>query len=247
MRLVELLQVEPSRPRTVRACSTQPTLLVPLANGMYQNQPVLEDEDADIALFPPGPAPRRRGSGRTAPPCRGPAMGCRRPCREARKASRPLASTRKRARTCASRRRRRASRSRPRRRRRPAPRVAGWSRVTLGWRAAWSSRIWSNSRALHLEGVGRPGLAFAEGERWLELRSPGRGSTRRTSRRKPCAFISSSTPSRSSTGMLAGSSDSPTWKRGKASRSATATRSPPRARNVAAVEPPGPPPTTSTS
>ena len=45
----------------------------------------------------------------------------------------------------------------------------------------------------------------------------------------------------------AGMSDSPTWKRGNTSRSATATRRPPRARKVATVDPAGPPPTTSTS
>jgi hypothetical protein len=44
-----------------------------------------------------------------------------------------------------------------------------------------------------------------------------------------------------------GMRDSPTLKRGNASRSTTATRSPPLARKVAAVVPPGPAPITSTS
>ena len=47
--------------------------------------------------------------------------------------------------------------------------------------------------------------------------------------------------------MQLGTSDSPTLKRGNASRSTTVTSSPPRAMKVAAVEPPGPPPTMRTS
>jgi hypothetical protein len=47
--------------------------------------------------------------------------------------------------------------------------------------------------------------------------------------------------------MQFGTSDSPTLKRGKGSRSTTVTSSPARARNVAVVEPPGPPPTIRTS
>ena len=47
--------------------------------------------------------------------------------------------------------------------------------------------------------------------------------------------------------MLAGSSDSPTWSRGKRSRSRRRTRAPLRASMVAAVLPPGPPPMTTTS
>ena len=46
---------------------------------------------------------------------------------------------------------------------------------------------------------------------------------------------------------MAGSSDSPTWKRGNVSRSKSPTLSPARARNAAVVEPPGPPPMTATS
>src|SRR2546422_4282065 len=42
-------------------------------------------------------------------------------------------------------------------------------------------------------------------------------------------------------------SDSPTWKRGKTSRSNSATFSPPAARKLAALDPPGPPPMTTTS
>src|SRR4029450_3970413 len=64
---------------------------------------------------------------------------------------------------------------------------------------------------------------------------------------KPADLTRSSTPIRWSKGMFAGSSDSPMWKRGKASRSTSVTRRPPWARQVAAVEPPGPPPITSTS
>ena len=52
---------------------------------------------------------------------------------------------------------------------------------------------------------------------------------------------------RRSSSMVAGTSDSPTLKRGKTSRSKTATLRPPRARWLATVEPPGPPPTTTTS
>src|SRR5215475_4577428 len=59
---------------------------------------------------------------------------------------------------------------------------------------------------------------------------------------KPARFTSSSTPMRWSKGIFAGSSDSPMWKRGNASRSTSVTRRPPWARHVAAVEPPGPPP-----
>ena len=48
-------------------------------------------------------------------------------------------------------------------------------------------------------------------------------------------------------GMLAGSRDSPTWSRGKVSRSSRITDKPWRAIRVAAVLPPGPPPITTTS
>src|SRR5690242_21883044 len=57
----------------------------------------------------------------------------------------------------------------------------------------------------------------------------------------------SSTPRRLQMSMQVGIKDSPTLKRGKASRSAIATRRPLWARKVAAVVPPGPAPTTSTS
>ena len=65
--------------------------------------------------------------------------------------------------------------------------------------------------------------------------------------RKPASRTRSYAPSSSSTGMLAGSSDSPTWARGNRSRSSSSTRKPLRASIVAAVLPPGPPPTTTTS
>ena len=64
---------------------------------------------------------------------------------------------------------------------------------------------------------------------------------------KPAARIFSATPSRSKIGSEKGSSDSPTWKRGKRSRSRTRTLRPARARDVATVEPPGPPPMTMAS
>src|SRR5687767_8808679 len=54
-------------------------------------------------------------------------------------------------------------------------------------------------------------------------------------------------PSRSTIGMFAGSSDSPMWKRGWRSRSSSVTVSPRRASSIAAVEPAGPPPMTRTS
>ena len=66
-------------------------------------------------------------------------------------------------------------------------------------------------------------------------------------RRKPAPSSRGVTPRRSNSGIEAGSSDSPMWKRGKRSRSKQATARPARARTVAAVEPPGPPPTTATS
>jgi hypothetical protein len=47
--------------------------------------------------------------------------------------------------------------------------------------------------------------------------------------------------------ILQGSSDSPMWKRGKYSFSRTNTRLPARARNVAALLPPGPHPITKAS
>src|SRR5262245_34261585 len=47
--------------------------------------------------------------------------------------------------------------------------------------------------------------------------------------------------------MQVGTRDSPTLNRGNRSRSTSVTRSPPLARKVAVVLPPGPPPTTSTS
>ena len=63
----------------------------------------------------------------------------------------------------------------------------------------------------------------------------------------PVASTWPSTPSSSSTGIEAGSRDSPTWARGKCSRSSRATRQPLLASNVAAVLPPGPPPITTAS
>src|SRR6266545_1305211 len=57
----------------------------------------------------------------------------------------------------------------------------------------------------------------------------------------------SARPRRSNSGRLAGNSDSPMWKRGNRSRSATTTANPCRARSAAATAPPGPPPTTRTS
>src|SRR6476619_7134940 len=55
------------------------------------------------------------------------------------------------------------------------------------------------------------------------------------------------TPRRSRIGTFIGSSDSPMWKRGWRAFSSSSTRWPRRARSAAAVEPAGPPPTTSTS
>src|SRR5436309_7715300 len=66
-------------------------------------------------------------------------------------------------------------------------------------------------------------------------------------RRKPAAASREPTPTRSNKGVLAGRSDSPTWKRGKRSRSKQTTSRPARARRAAAVAPAGPPPTTTTS
>src|SRR2546428_324852 len=49
------------------------------------------------------------------------------------------------------------------------------------------------------------------------------------------------TPRRSRIGSVAGSRDSPTWKRGNGSRSTRSTRRPARARKALVVEPGGPP------
>src|ERR1700676_1569846 len=63
----------------------------------------------------------------------------------------------------------------------------------------------------------------------------------------PIARTCSLTPSCSSSGRLAGSSDSPIWKRGWRSFSISVTWWPRRDSRVATVEPAGPPPITSTS
>ena len=63
----------------------------------------------------------------------------------------------------------------------------------------------------------------------------------------PASAIARSTPSATNTSLLQGSCDSPMWKRGKWSRSRRSTDRPFRARAVAALEPPGPPPTTTMS
>ena len=60
--------------------------------------------------------------------------------------------------------------------------------------------------------------------------------------RNPARCTAGITPNSSSTGMLAGSRDSPTCSRGKVSRSSRITDKPCRAIMVAAVLPPGPPP-----
>ncbi len=65
--------------------------------------------------------------------------------------------------------------------------------------------------------------------------------------RNPACWTAGRTPNSSSTGMLAGSRDSPTWSLGKVSRSNKITDKPWRAIMVAAVLPPGPPPMTTAS
>src|ERR1700723_320286 len=64
-----------------------------------------------------------------------------------------------------------------------------------------------------------------------------------------CAVVSIwlRTPSRSSSGRLCGSNDSPMWKRGCLSFSMSTTRRPRSARRAATLDPAGPPPMTRTS
>ena len=65
--------------------------------------------------------------------------------------------------------------------------------------------------------------------------------------RNPAASTAGRTPNSSSTGILAGNSDSPTCSRGNLSLSNRSTLTPCRANMVADVLPAGPPPMTTTS
>jgi hypothetical protein len=128
----------------VRAWSTQPTLLVPLWNGMYQNQPGWKLKIRMLPASLPGQRrPPWKWAKRATLPS--PSMGRRRPWRVAMKASRPLASTRKRARISRVPSGSETAAVTPSSSKATRSTVVGWSSVTFDCRAAWSSRILSNS------------------------------------------------------------------------------------------------------
>ncbi len=126
-----------------------------------------------------------------------------------------------------------------RRRRPPAPRSTGWSRRTPGWRDRVVEQDLVELRALHLVGVGRPRLAPRGSRTCPRARVSWSWKVAPYFFRNPWPAIVRARPGARAPAGSAGSSDSPTWKRGNASRSATATGRPPRARKVAAVDPPG--------
>ena len=173
-------------------------------------------------------------------------MGTRRPMREATNASRPLASTRN-GRLHLLHRLARMNREpdalapgRPP----PGPRLPRERRALLG-RVVEEDAVEVGPG--DVVGVVVPVRARGGSSGSPDGRSISSMNTAPFFRWKPAASSRWRTPSRSKSGTLAGSSDSPTWKRGKRSRSKQTTLSPARARTRATVEPAGPPPTTATS
>src|SRR6185436_1052182 len=121
------------------------------------------------------------------------------------------------------------------------------SRTVTPHRAAWRRRISSNRsrKTWNVWGVGVSSAAWKSA--YCSVPPSGRRKLAPHFLTKPAAAIASSAPSARKTSLLHGSCDSPMWKRGNCSRSSRTTLLPRRLSAVAALEPPGPPPTTATS